>query len=82
MIGYIYHIKNIETGKEYIGQTVDIDWRIYKHFQALKNGNHHSLKLQRSYNKYGREVFQVSYQQIEVEDYTELLLAEVKEISE
>jgi predicted XRE-type DNA-binding protein len=81
MVGYIYHIKNIKTNKEYIGQTLDVEWRIYKHFQALKNGKHHSDKLQRSYNKHGREAFQISYQEIEIDSYDELLLEEVKEIA-
>jgi predicted GIY-YIG superfamily endonuclease len=81
MIGYIYHIKNVETGKEYIGQTNDIEWRIYKHFQALKKGEHHSTKLQRSYNKHGREAFQVSYREIEVQSQKELELEEIKEIA-
>lgn len=81
MIGYIYHIKNIETGKEYIGQTVDIDWRLYKHFKALEKGNHHSNKLQRSYNLYGKDNFKVSYEQKEYENYEALLLAEQEEIS-
>lgn len=81
MIGYIYHIKNIDTGKEYIGQTVDIDWRLYKHFNALKKGTHHSNKLQRSYNLHGKDKFKVTYEQREFESYEDLLLAERKEIS-
>lgn len=81
MIGYIYHIKNIDTGKEYIGQTIDIDWRLYKHFNALEKGTHHSDKLQRSYNLYGKDKFKVTYEQREFESYEDLLLAERKEIS-
>lgn len=81
MIGFIYHIKNKEIGKEYIGQTVDIDWRIYKHFKALEKGTHHSDKMQRSYNKYGKDAFEVTYDQREFESYDELLIAEKIEIN-
>lgn len=80
MIGFIYHIINKETGKHYIGQTIDIDWRIKRHFHELEKGEHHSDKLQRSFNKYGRDVFQVTYQQREFSSYEELLLAEQQEI--
>ena len=81
MIGFIYHIKNKKNGKEYIGETIDIEWRIYKHFQQLKNGNHHSNKLQRAYNKYGEENFEVFYETKEVNTYEDLLLEEQKEIA-
>ena len=53
MIGYIYHIINKETGKRYIGQTLDIKTRKEKHYAALRNNYHHSHKLQRAFNKYG-----------------------------
>lgn len=81
MIGYIYHIKNIETQKEYIGQTTDIDWRIYRHFRELEKGTHHSTKLQRSYNLHGKDKFKVTYEKKQFQNYNELLLAEQKEIS-
>ena len=80
MIGFIYHIKNKITGKEYIGQTVDIDWRLKKHFLSLEKGIHHSTKFQRAFNKYGKDAFEVSYRQQEFNSYQELLLEEVQEI--
>lgn len=81
MVGYIYHITNKETGKKYIGQTIDIDWRLYRHFQELAKGTHHSTKLQRAYNKYGKDKFEVTYELKEFSSYEDLLMAEVIEIS-
>ena len=81
MIGFIYHIKNKITGKEYIGQTIDIDWRLKKHFSALAKNNHHSVKLQRAFNKYGKDAFEISYRQQDFETYQDLLMKEMKEIN-
>ena len=53
----IYKIKNIITNQIYIGSSVNIRSRIKRHFKELKDGKHHSLKLQRSYDKYGKENF-------------------------
>lgn len=49
----IYRIKNTITGKCYIGSAVDIKDRWDKHNNALNKNKHHSIKLQRSYNKHG-----------------------------
>lgn len=56
MIG-IYGIKNLITGKMYIGKSVNIDKRISNHFSNLRGGNHHSEYLQRSFNKHGELCF-------------------------
>lgn len=54
----IYYIKNIETGKFYIGQTKEkFIRRFWLHRWELNKGTHHSQKLQRSYNKHGSEKF-------------------------
>lgn len=79
MIGYLYHITNTINGKKYIGKTNNIERRISRHFTDLKSGNHHSHKLQRAYDKYGRDAFQVSYEIFL--DMTEEALSE-KEIAE
>jgi hypothetical protein len=53
----IYCIKNIKTGKIYIGSSKAIESRFYNHRWRLLNGCHHSIKLQRSWNKHGPELF-------------------------
>ncbi len=70
MIG-IYKIINIINNKCYIGSSVDIVGRWYHHKTRLKFNKHHSIKLQRSYNKHGVDNFK--YEVVE-ECETELLL--------
>ena len=53
----IYKITNTITGKYYIGSTTSHEKRKHQHFTTLKNGTHHNIHLQRSYNKYGRGAF-------------------------
>lgn len=57
MIG-IYQIKNIITGDFYIGSSNNINRRFYLHKYSLKKQNHHSIVLQRAFNKYGEENFE------------------------
>lgn len=57
MKAYIYCIKNIITNKIYIGSTKNFKSRLWYHFYHLKNNKHHSIHLQRSYDKYGKENF-------------------------
>ena len=40
MIG-IYKIENKVNGKVYIGQSIDIETRIKRHFRELRKGIHH-----------------------------------------
>ncbi len=54
----IYAITNILNGKRYIGSAVRFDYRWGKHRSSLSNGNHHSAKLQRAWDKYGANAFQ------------------------
>lgn len=65
----IYKIKNIITNQIYIGSSINIRSRIRRHFKELKDGKHHSLKLQRSYDKYGKENFIVEYLVTVPEEY-------------
>jgi group I intron endonuclease len=49
----IYQIQSIiKPNRLYIGSSVNIYRRFLQHKKFLKNGNHHSPKLQRHYNKY------------------------------
>lgn len=54
-ISGVYRIINVTTKKSYIGSSVDIEYRKYSHLCSLRGNKHHSLYLQRAYNKYGEE---------------------------
>ena len=53
----IYEILHLESGKRYIGSANNFHDRFRKHKSSLRNGSHHSVKLQRSWNKYGESAF-------------------------
>jgi group I intron endonuclease len=53
----IYCIRNKINGKVYIGSSVDIHARWRTHRYELRGGGHHSIALQRAWDKYGREAF-------------------------
>lgn len=53
----IYKIRNIVTGKVYVGSAVNLHKRLLQHKNSLKNNIHKSLKLQNSYNKHGIDNF-------------------------
>ena len=57
----IYKITNIITSQIYIGSSIDIKSRLSRHFRDLKNSKHHSIKMQRSYDKYGSDSFKVEH---------------------
>ncbi len=57
MLSGIYQIRNIVTNKIYIGSAVDLNRRRVEHFYYLKRNRHHSILLQRNYNKYGLNCF-------------------------
>jgi len=52
MIGYIYIIRNSVNGKFYIGSTNNYHKRKLRHFNQLRKNKHHSVYLQRAFNKY------------------------------
>jgi hypothetical protein len=56
-ICFIYKIQNKITGKCYVGSTLDKKSRWLDHKKRLIGNNHHSLKLQRAWNKYGLDNF-------------------------
>lgn len=53
----IYCLKNLISGKMYIGQSVDIYGRWKEHMSTLRAGRHASHYLQNSFNKHGEKVF-------------------------
>ena len=46
----VYILHNEETGKIYIGSSVDIIFRIVQHFTDLENNRHVNKELQKDYN--------------------------------
>lgn len=53
----IYCILNLENGRHYIGSAVNFNARKSMHIHHLRNGTHHSVKLQNSWNKRGENAF-------------------------
>lgn len=76
---YIYKIVNKVTKEKYVGQTTNFSRRIQEHKKKLKENRHPNFKLQKSWNEYGEENFDIikdSY------DFTkeELNIKEIEEI--
>ena len=67
----IYKITNILTNQVYVGSSIDVKSREYKHFWMLKKNIHNNDYLQNSYNKYGEENF--IFEVLELCDYTDLV---------
>lgn len=53
----IYYIQNIVTGKRYVGSAKSLHDRYKWHVRDLEKNKHHSIKLQRAWNKYGADKF-------------------------
>lgn len=53
----IYRITCIANEKIYIGSAVDFRVRWINHLSELRNGIHHSISLQRAWDKYGEDTF-------------------------
>lgn len=54
----VYCIENIQTGKKYIGQSVNITRRIKRHTLELAKGCHSNTHLQNAWNRYGEDSFE------------------------
>lgn len=73
---YLYKILNKNTGKAYIGQTVNEPRvRFSYHRQRLKKGTHDNEYLQRSFNKHGIDSF-MFYTILKTDDLESLNLYE------
>ena len=70
----IYFIRNTNTQKVYVGSSNDIEkrWSVHKYF--LRKGEHHSSKLQASWNKHGEDAF--VFEIIEVTEESALFVRE------
>jgi group I intron endonuclease len=55
----IYKIINKVNRKFYIGSTLDIKDRWREHKKDLREDKHHSIHLQRAWNKYGEDNFEI-----------------------
>lgn len=55
----VYSILNIVNDKRYVGSTINPSSRLREHFNSLSKGSHHSILLQRAFNKYGEHSFTV-----------------------
>jgi len=55
----IYAIKCKKNNKIYIGLSCDFEQRMYSHFCTLNNGKHTNEQLQKDYNRYGEESFEI-----------------------
>jgi group I intron endonuclease len=53
----IYKIENLHDKKIYVGSSINIENRKYKHFWMLERNKHDNAHLQYSYNKFGKEFF-------------------------
>lgn len=73
----VYGIKNIATGKLYVGSAVVIKKRFATHRCELRRNKHHSSKLQRSWNKHGEESFEFIILEV-VSDPSQLIAVEQK----
>ena len=72
----VYAIKNHNTGKVYVGSSIDLARRERVHFRDLKKGVHKSVKLQHSWNKHGAEAFEFTVLEATTADETALRAAE------
>lgn len=53
----IYKIINEINNKVYVGSSINLSNREYKHFWSLRNNKHDNEFLQNSFNKYGKTAF-------------------------
>jgi len=58
MIG-LYAIVNVNNNMAYVGSSNDIKRRIKEHKTQLNKNKHHSIRLQRAWNKYGSDCFEI-----------------------
>lgn len=77
-ISGIYQIRNLVNGKVYVGSAVNFGSRWQLHRSLLARGKHHSVLLQRSWDKHGPEKFVFEIIEMTILVKENLLLAEQK----
>lgn len=55
----VYMIRCLLDKRAYVGSSKDIKRRLQRHVCALRGGTHHSVHLQRAWDKYGEDAFEV-----------------------
>lgn len=70
----IYKILNISNGRFYVGSSVQIESRIFKHLAFLRRGDHPNKHLQAAFSKYKEQNF--DFELLEVCQKSELLARE------
>jgi group I intron endonuclease len=69
----IYEIRHVASGRCYVGSSAKVGQRWRQHRSDLNNGKHHSVYLQRAWDKYGASAFAFSV--VEGVENTDDLLA-------
>lgn len=64
----IYEIRNKLNGKVYIGSSIDVNHRWYRHKNKLRKNKHGNIHLQRSWNKNGEESFTFNLLEIVIDN--------------
>jgi group I intron endonuclease len=54
----VYEIRNVKTGKRYVGSSINIPKRLATHKRRLSNGSHTNKHLQNAWDLYGEEFFE------------------------
>lgn len=67
MVG-IYCIKNKINNKIYIGETLNMGKRWAEHISLLDSNSHHSYKLQKEWNEYGKDAFEFKSMEVKMMD--------------
>jgi group I intron endonuclease len=65
----IYQFRNIINNTIYIGSAKNLRYRKNRHLRELRGNKHHSLKFQRSFNKYGESNFEYTILEYVKEEY-------------
>ena len=60
----IYMLINTKNGKRYIGSSINIRERLWKHRSLLRHNHHDNPHLQNAWNKYGEDCFDYSLLEI------------------